>query len=602
MVLCLLLFCLTNLLFKSTEAKTLYVIDIGVDTADVSLGEKLAVLACQGLMNRDDGTGEEEVAVYTIRESWDKLWLETAIEYDPELELFPLTIAEYLSDVCEKQNFPKIVYSKELHHEVIPEIITVAGVLDAVPLDIDSGLDQLPSWMEHEIAFDAGTVFLNFTELEATEYIFENYGYLTSGVSMMNPGWRQPDNLHPAQADLVRDPDVGLADFLIKERMFNFFLYQGCVPLTVEHTLMRKMMTDEGTSWKKPVEVFGYNDAVDIFGGWFFEAETTCIQEHNMGQVASSGQNNFSFFNRKASIQSPEELEKYLDVLMKTRQDIAEGAIVFDPNKTYMTFILGDGDNIAFMKGGRRGWMQERTDHCRETDQCTYPLAWSMSPHLLYLAPDWLHWYYSQANATGQDVFVLPPSGHLYAYPGMMNGSVLDSFVESTQQDCKLLSATGSVHWEWFYGWQQAFDRYFPQYATSSADGQETDSCVKSFFGTDVPYNLPTNVIWTDHFIMLEGDVVVFKPREWRGTNKDGVPIFAEHNYLTEEEMAAEINGYDKGSVSHLYLTSDGGMNLPTVYKMISMLDDHVKVVNHEELTEMARQKTSLKISDATSK
>ena len=58
--------------------------------------------------------------------------------------------------------------------------------------------------------------------------------------------------------------------------------------------------------------------------------------------------------------------------------------------------------------------------------------------------------------------------------------------------------------------------------------------------------------------------------------------------------MAAEISGYPPGTVSHLYLTSDGGMNLPTVYKMAGMLEDHVKVVNHEELTEMARQRSEL--------
>ena len=43
--------------------------------------------------------------------------------------------------------------------------------------------------------------------------------------------------------------------------------------------------------------------------------------------------------------------------------------------------------------------------------------------------------------------------------------------------------------------------------------------------------------------------------------------------------------------VSHLYLTSDGGMNLETVYRMVALLDPHVKVVNHEELVEMARQR-----------
>ena len=43
--------------------------------------------------------------------------------------------------------------------------------------------------------------------------------------------------------------------------------------------------------------------------------------------------------------------------------------------------------------------------------------------------------------------------------------------------------------------------------------------------------------------------------------------------------------------MSHLYLTSDGGMNLETVYRMVALLDSHVKVVNHEELVEMARQR-----------
>ena len=44
---------------------------------------------------------------------------------------------------------------------------------------------------------------------------------------MMNPGWRQPDDFHPFVANLTEDPSVGLADYIVKERIFNFFLYQG---------------------------------------------------------------------------------------------------------------------------------------------------------------------------------------------------------------------------------------------------------------------------------------------------------------------------------------------------------------------------------------
>ena len=43
-----------------------------------------------------------------------------------------------------------------------------------------------------------------------------------------------------------------------------------------------------------------------------------------------------------------------------------------------------------------------------------------------------------------------------------------------------------------------------------------------------MPYNLPTPIEWpwNEHFRVLDGDVIVFKPREWRGTNKDDAPIF----------------------------------------------------------------------------
>lgn len=52
--------------------------------------------------------------------------------------------------------------------------------------------------------------------------------------------------------------------------------------------------------------------------------------------------------------------------------------------------------------------------------------------------------------------------------------------------------------------------------------------------------------------------------------------------------MAAEINGYKKGSVGHLYLTSDGGFTIQNLYDMVALLDDHVEVVNFNTLSQMA--------------
>ena len=100
------------------------------------------------------------------------------------------------------------------------------------------------------------------------------------------------------------------------------------------------------------------------------------------------------------------------------------------------------------------------------------------------------------------------------------------SFRDSTNEDCDLLLSTGTVHWEWFYGWHAAFAHYFPKYL------QTSDSCIRAFFATNVPYNFPTDVVWGDFYQALEDKLFVFKPREWRGNNDAGAPPFSGQNYL----------------------------------------------------------------------
>merc|ERR1719309_1308810 len=88
----------TLLVCGGARAKTLYVIDIGHEMPDVSLGLKLAVLSCQGLMNRDE---EGDVAVYTVKEGWDQEWLDTELEQDPGWDIvIHLTIQERTIKRC----------------------------------------------------------------------------------------------------------------------------------------------------------------------------------------------------------------------------------------------------------------------------------------------------------------------------------------------------------------------------------------------------------------------------------------------------------------------------------------------------------------------
>ena len=43
--------------------------------------------------------------------------------------------------------------------------------------------------------------------------------------------------------------------------------------------------------------------------------------------------------------------------------------------------------------------------------------------------------------------------------------------------------------------------------------------------------------------------------------------------------MAAQINAYAPGSVTAVYLTSDGGGNLEDIDQLVNALDEHVEVV-----------------------
>jgi hypothetical protein len=137
-------------------------------------------------------------------------------------------------------------------------------------------------------------------------------------------------------------------------------------------------------------------------------SNTWCTDSRNTGSVPSRNVNNLSYFSRTASITEP------LTTVDPT-------PIAYDPTKTYIAFVVGDGDNLAFVLDGeasRKAWIKERVTWCEtETNEC-FPLSWTLSPHLLYAAPDIMKWYYGQALSTGADSFVLPPSGHLYSYPG----------------------------------------------------------------------------------------------------------------------------------------------------------------------------------------
>ena len=58
---------------------------------------------------------------------------------------------------------------------------------------------------------------------------------------------------------------------------------------------------------------------------------------------------------------------------------------------------------------------------------------------------------------------------------------------------------------------------------------------------------------------------------------------------MTVAQMAGVLNSLPLGTVTHIYLTSDGGGNLNMLYELVASLDSHVEVVNHRALVDLAR-------------
>lgn len=526
-----------------------------VDVSETSLATKLAVQTCAGLMNRDESLAG--AAFVLGLNAGDKQWL-ADLEGINESKI--TAVADMLAKCKKDVAKGYIRFNLTLQKLILPNIVTMAGVLDAIPLeDGDSTSAGLA------LVFDALDKMGGFSALQATSYVYENHGHQTTTMAKLNPGLDTHEIKHVFNPRLTGSLNPALVDFVVKERLFAFFLNNGCIPLTEEHSLMKKMV--ENNPWPRPIPVYGYDDTYGI-GGDLFEAETTCVPEHNMGQIATAGASNLAFFSRKPPISTP----------LSQNPETQVGP--FNESKTYIAFVVGDGDNIDFLKGSRKTWLEQRVNNCREGKGC-FPLLWTLSPQILHLSPDMARWYFNQSYLTKHDYFVLPPSGDLYSYPGMMSVKDQSSFVTNTERDSRLLNTSGIVTWEWFTWWHKAIRDFYPQYSKNGI--------VRSAYAVNVPFNLPTLQFRPHEFYKVLNDrFVLFRPFEWRGTSESTSIPFGKHNLLSIKHMGKLINGYPKGTVTAIYMTSDGGAKLQDFYDLVQELDEHVEVVSHTALADMA--------------
>ena len=91
-------------------------------------------------------------------------------------------------------------------------------------------------------------------ELSAMQHMIVNYESQTTGMSKTDPGWDTSDVSQVTNAKFTHGTAIFIFDFVVKQKLLNFFLLPGCVPLMAEHTLTETMAANN--PWLKPVTVY----------------------------------------------------------------------------------------------------------------------------------------------------------------------------------------------------------------------------------------------------------------------------------------------------------------------------------------------------------
>ena len=525
---------------------------------DTPLAIKIAVQACAGLYNRKSGG-----SVYTLMDAKDLKWME-----ELDIKSDAIMNANLFLDNCMTE-FPRCVrYSYNEQQKLLPNILTVGAVLEAIPLD-----EAMPVQCGN-IVFDATKEFKERnTPYLATKYVYDNYVDNTTGLAMLNPGYSQAEGKvwDPA---IIKDMDPAMVDFIFSQKLFVMFLVNGCIKSTRQNTLLNEIVSEN--PWPKPIGVYGYANYWNVFGGFLFESQTICADSRNMGAIPTEV-NNLSFFStRRAPITDPGELKQ------NKLEDID-----YDPTQTYVALVVGDGDNINFVMGSRAEWFRQRNQACLAGEASCPPLTWSISPNLARLAPDVLEWYYEMSHKTGKDYFMLPPSGHLYSTPSSFEEQTIqDLYVAATEKDARILGTSSTVDWEWFSNWRYAEEHFLPKYATR-------EGAIKGLFPVNVPYLFPTLTWRHNQFFKAlvgrdGGKVVLFRPRPWRGINDRGERMDRQY-YLSPRNMAEEMGEYPRGTVMAVYMTSDGGLTFNnSIMELIKILPEHVHLVSSDTAIRLA--------------
>jgi hypothetical protein len=200
-----------------------------VDLSGLTSQTVVSAQVCAGLLNRK---GDDYNGVYTLMDEYDYDWLYDINGIsDPET-----TDANSFIASCVSESAGYITYDYTTQQALLPSLITLASVMSA-PL-VESNY-AVPS--SAVLIFNAAEQWAGYTPLEAAQYVYNNFINSTTTLAWMNPGY---DNAaKPSDPPLTKDPHLGLTDYVVKEKIFTFYLNDACIPNTDEYDFMLQLTT-----------------------------------------------------------------------------------------------------------------------------------------------------------------------------------------------------------------------------------------------------------------------------------------------------------------------------------------------------------------------
>jgi len=352
---------------------------IVMDLAPLKPTEQVLISALQGIVALTGSlqqifTIDSNCAPYSTDASL--LWLkETGIQHTAA------TGVQNLIRELEGYLVGYILYDQQNNPDSLNIATSLAGVKAAVPVDVS---------IESETAGLAKV--LDVSKMTYDQFWSSHQGDMSTNLAV---------ELDPIPGDSQPTVYSGPRDFAAKSRAAVFYGNTGS-PLGARDRVMRHLV--------EPAPIFGWGPT-DSMGEYAFIKD---VGGNGGFYVAANWARNLSVLSSLAVEPKPVPAPRPRPV--------------YTPGKRYVAFIMSDGDNLQWIlnRGNDPQWWGS-------TVRGTLPIGWTIPPALYYLAPT--VWNYLVRTSTGEDGFVVGPSGIGYRF-----GNVSDN-PKAFSDQCACLNA-----------------------------------------------------------------------------------------------------------------------------------------------------------------